>query len=125
VISALIVSGITKPIDSSQPLPTPTTTVISIERDDPTRTVVTGTLYLNDVYFCDTSESRIIPPGHYYAIIYKSPKFKHNVVLLDVAGRSGIEIHSGSRSKGCIILPKPDFDRLMPLLASPLYVDIE
>jgi Family of unknown function (DUF5675) len=125
ILSALTVYGTTKYIASNRVHPTRIITVLSLERDNNTRqTVVTGKLYLNDVYFCDTTESKIIPPGRYYARIYKSPKLKHNVILLDVPGRTGIEIHAGTRSTGCIILSRPDFARLMSLVNGPLVVEI-
>jgi Family of unknown function (DUF5675) len=88
--------------------------------------VITGVITIKGQFFCETKESanRAIPTRHYTAIIYKSPKLGYNVILLDVPGRSGIEIHNGHRSTGCILISRPDFDRLMSLVTSPLYVNI-
>ena len=49
-----------------------------------------------------------IPKGRYRMSIYRSPKFKSDVLLLqDVPGRSAIEIHKGNYpqdTRGCILI---------------------
>lgn len=54
------------------------------------------------------ADAPCIPKGRYKVTIYKSPKFKSDVLLLhDVPGRSAIEIHKGNYPKdtrGCILV---------------------
>ena len=49
-----------------------------------------------------------IPKGRYRMTIYRSPKFKSDVLLLhDVPGRSAIELHKGNYpndTRGCILV---------------------
>jgi len=88
-----------------------------------------GTLYVNDVYFCDTLEDRnrdankdgklsegeakvmhqtCIPFGVYRVIVNLSPKFNRLLPrLLNVPGFKGILIHRGNEAghtSGCILV---------------------
>jgi len=81
-----------------------------------------GTLYINDVYFCETLEDKVrdlkkerkiyghtaIPYGTYKVILDYSPHFKRKLPhLLNVPFFSGIRIHRGNFPKdtlGCVLL---------------------
>ena len=88
-----------------------------------------GKLYINDVYFCDTLEDKVvdvdksgkidngevkiygqtaIPYGKYKVVLSYSPKFGRIMPrILDVSGFNGILIHIGNTIKdtdGCILV---------------------
>lgn len=88
-----------------------------------------GKLYINDVYFCDTLEDKVvdvdksgkidngevkiygqtaIPYGKYKVVLSYSPKFGRIMPrILDVPGFNGILIHIGNTIKdtdGCILV---------------------
>ena len=70
-----------------------------------------GTISVNGVKKGVTlePETRKISKGTYSASIYNSPKFGRKVILLEVPGRSYIEIHAGNTLKdtsGCILVGK-------------------
>lgn len=83
---------------------------LELKRMTPTTTAVIGTLRVNGQFECFTLENPevIIPAGTYGLDIYSSPHAGHDVpLLLDVPGRSYIEVHSGNLpcdSKGCILV---------------------
>lgn len=67
-----------------------------------------GVLYFNDFYhsFCLENYEKRIPEGEYKFELYKSPNFGYLVpLLIDVLGRSYIEIHIANYEhelEGCI-----------------------
>lgn len=90
-----------------------------------------GKLHINDVYFCDTLEDKVvdvdksgkidngevkiygqtaIPYGKYKVVLSYSPKFGRIMPrILDVPGFNGILIHIGNTIKdtdGCILVGK-------------------
>lgn len=92
-------------------------------------TYTIGSLYINDVYFCDTLEDKVrdlnkngkfdkgevkvygetaIPYGTYKITVNYSPKFKRDLPLLEsVPSFEGIRIHRGNTPQdtlGCILL---------------------
>lgn len=91
---------------------------IQIERCAYTSKCIYGKLYVlkngEVVYDCQTLEPPVrknfgcIDLGDYKAVLYHSPKFKRDVILLkDVPYRSLIEIHSGNTvndTRGCILV---------------------
>ena len=74
-----------------------------------------GLLYVDNKFFCYTLEPpwknnernvSCIPPDTYKCFIYDSPKRGKVVVLEDVPGRTGIQIHIGNNrddTEGCIL----------------------
>ncbi len=73
--------------------------------------MVFGTITVNGVKKGVTlePETRKIGKGTYNARLYRSPKFGRMVILLDVSGRTYIEIHAGNSLKdtsGCILVGK-------------------
>lgn len=92
-------------------------------------TYTVGTLYINDVRFCDTLEDKnrdlnkngkfdngekkvysetAIPFGAYEVVLTRSPKFGRDLPrLLNVPGFEGVLIHRGNTPKdtaGCILV---------------------
>lgn len=102
------------------------TQVLTLNRISTKDVVVVGELFVNGKFECNTSENlaTLVAPGHYPVILYHSPKFGYWVPLVRVPGRSGIEIHSGTHSKGCIVVSKPAFSRLMHQLKMPCVLNI-
>jgi hypothetical protein len=98
--------------------------LLLVERDTFTPESTEGTLYIDGVQFCWTLELPVrdglpgsaIPVGIYNVSAYPSPKFGRLMPLLDVPGRSNIEVHWGNTpedTNGCILLggtrPGKDF----------------
>lgn len=94
---------------------------LNLHRDTVSSNGILGTLSINGVFECYTLErdyddpiAKPIPPGYYRVHPYDSPRFKRKVLLLeDVPGRSGIEIHMGNfetHTKGCILVGKSRSD---------------
>jgi hypothetical protein len=83
---------------------------IVIRRTTTGTTATFGEIYIDGVKVGVTLEplhSRRIPTGTYPAQLYDSPRFGRQVVLLDVPGRSFIEIHAGNTvndTTGCILV---------------------
>ena len=84
---------------------------LKLIRNQPHGSAITGRLFINDHYFCDTLE-RVgyeISPSSYPILVTMSPKFKRLLPLVqNVPQRSGIRIHRGTRpehSTGCILVP--------------------
>lgn len=90
--------------------------VLTLKRVKTTEGTVIGKLYLNNELECYTLESEefIIPPGTYTLSREFSKKFNHWILMLhNVVGRSGIEIHPGNTkedAKGCIIVGRSHTD---------------
>lgn len=89
---------------------TPIIMHLQLYRNAPQGTAITGRLFINDHYFCNTLE-RVgyeIPPSSYPILVTMSPKFKRLLPLVqNVPQRSGIRIHRGIRpehSTGCILV---------------------
>lgn len=101
-------------------------TSLTIKRGIPKDGIITGDLYVNGRWECKTREASnfLIEPGIYRVTLYKSPKFGRLVPLVHVPGRSGIEIHPGERSTGCILVSSYAFQQLMQILAVPASIDI-
>ena len=105
---------------------------IQLKRIAKKETYTIGKLYIDGVYFCDTSEDKdrglnqtmsindikkkkvygetAIPTGTYKLVIDYSNRFKKNMAhILNVPGYEGIRIHTGNSAKdslGCIIVGK-------------------
>ena len=84
---------------------------LKLIRNQPQSSAITGRLFINGHYFCDTLE-RVgyeISPSSYPILVTMSPKFKRLLPLVqNVPQRSGIRIHRGTRpehSTGCILVP--------------------
>lgn len=88
---------------------------LELQRDLRTAKGTTGRLFVDEALFCFTleraaaqfgDEHPCIPAGEYRVVLYDSPHFGRVVPLLvDVPGRSGIEIHWGNFARdfrGCI-----------------------
>ncbi|SRR5579875_275748 len=88
---------------------------LELQRDSQTTRGTTGRLFLDGAQFCFTlerppasfgEEHPCIAAGTYRVVLYESAHFGRMMpLLLDVSGRSGIEIHWGnyvSDFKGCI-----------------------
>ncbi len=85
--------------------------VISRDNAGNPASIVFGTISVNGVKKGVTlePETRKISKGTYTAQIYNSPKFGRKVILLEVSGRTYIEIHAGNTLKdtsGCILVGK-------------------
>ena len=96
---------------------------IEIYRRIFTDTCTIGAMFINDMYFCDTLEDitrpegatkifgeTAIPAGRYEVIMDYSKHFGKNMPhIMDVAGFTGIRIHSGNKpgdTDGCILVGK-------------------
>lgn len=99
-----------------------------LQRQPSTDKSTIGTLFVNDVYECDTLEDVVreiedvpvkqwkvqnqtaIPRGTYPIAITYSPRFKKKLpLLIDVEGFSGVRIHAGNtaeNTEGCILVGK-------------------
>jgi Family of unknown function (DUF5675) len=104
----------------------PPLATLSLRRISTRDTVVVGELYLNGQFECNTSENQatLISTGTYNVITYKSPKLGHYVPLILVKGRTGIEIHAGKHSQGCIVISTPAFTQLMQHLVFPASISV-
>ena len=85
--------------------------LIKIFRNEPKEDAITGQLFINGKYFCNTLE-RVgyqILALCYPVRVTQSPKFKRLLpIVLNVPKRSGIRFHVGKlpkHSTGCILLP--------------------
>src|SRR4051812_7941114 len=82
-------------------------TLLRLRRIDATDKGVFGHLEIGDDFDCVTLERHdtLIPEGTYKVTLYDSPKNKCQVPLINVPGRSFIEIHSANweyQLEGCI-----------------------
>ena len=89
---------------------------LTLTRGPSTDRSTTGILQANGLPLCDTLELPVrdgmpgsaIPPGTYSVVKYASPHFNREMPLLvDVPGRSEIEVHWGnfvSDTRGCILV---------------------
>jgi Steigviridae/Suoliviridae L,D-carboxypeptidase/transpeptidase len=89
-----------------------------------------GILSINDIPFCFTLELPIVDGGHHSAILPDTYDItlvcspKHNCIvplLINVPGRSGIEIHCGNfvtDTLGCILVGLRDIDSKGDVLIS-------
>jgi hypothetical protein len=98
--------------------------LIKLIRNEPQGNALTGKLYVDNEYFCDTLEpwQYAIPAGCYRLRLTYSPAFQEILPLLDgVLGyarqphngirRTGIRIHAGNTiadSRGCILVGSAD-----------------
>lgn len=90
---------------------TPIIMHLQLFRNAPKGSAITGRLFINNHYFCNTLERMgyQIPDICYSICITHSPRFKRLLpIVQDVPQRSGIRIHRGTRpehSTGCILVP--------------------
>ena len=114
---------------------------LKLIRERPDGLAVRGTLYLAtyDTFaeeevltkLCSTLENRdyLIPPLIYRLTVTYSPKFKRPLPLVNgVPDRSGIRFHPGTRpehSRGCILVSRPDEEKLKALILSDNETRIE
>lgn len=97
--------------------------VLMIERSTLTFSdeTITGRLFVNGSYFCDTLEKRscMTPEGVYQIDYCDSPKFGRKLPLVygkDVPASRGIRMHAGNSIKdtsGCILLGEEKNNRLV------------
>jgi hypothetical protein len=85
-----------------------------------------GRMYINNDFLCIARENpdTLIPTGIYYITIYNSPAMGHKVPLISVPGRRWIEIHAGTRSTGCILIPHLQFEQLMHVLPPVSLIEV-
>ena len=83
---------------------------IKLIRNKPQGSAITGRLFIDGRWFCDTLERKgyQILPLCYHVAVTQSPKFKRLLpIVQNVPNRSGIRIHRGSKpehSTGCILV---------------------
>lgn len=99
-------SGMAHPLKMERP-----TMTLSLIRHEPYKGVVIGELSVNGKFECFTLEDEvaIIPRGSYKVTLYRSPKAKTYVPLIQVKNRKWIEIHPGNvlkNSEGCVLVGK-------------------
>ena len=89
---------------------------IRLCRNEPKEDAITGQLFIDGKYFCNTLE-RVgyqILALCYSMRVTKSPKFKRLLpIVLNVPKRSGIRFHVGKipkHSTGCILLPNREIE---------------
>lgn len=94
--------------------------ILSLKRNEPKDGSMTGSLYINDAFFCNTIEDEpkhkkemhktAIPSGVYDVVISFSNRFQmYMPLLINVPYFEGVRIHSGNTaddSSGCIIIGK-------------------
>lgn len=90
--------------------------LIKIIRNEPINDAITGQLFINGKYFCNTLE-RVgyqILALCYPVRVTQSPKFKRLLpIVMNVPKRSGIRFHVGKlpkHSTGCILLPDREIE---------------